>query len=64
MSGKYKNTYKYLNYDEHLLILGLTGTGCVSISQFVLLVIVGTTGSAVEITICAVTTEILKKSQL
>ena len=28
MSGKYKNTCKYLNYVENLLILTSTVTGC------------------------------------
>ena len=31
MKEKYKKTWKYLNYVEHLLILVLTVTGCVSI---------------------------------
>ena len=38
MSGKYKKTYKYLNYVEHLLILVSTVTGCDSISSFASLV--------------------------
>ena len=67
MSEKYKNTYKHLNFNvEHLLLLGLTGTGCVSICQFALLVSVdvGTAGSAVGITTCAVTVGIKKIRQL
>ena len=32
MREKYKKTCKYLNYIEHLFILALTVTGCVSIS--------------------------------
>ena len=49
MSEKYKNTCKYLNYVEHLLILTSTITGCVSISAFALLVCVavGITSSVV-----------------
>ena len=56
MSEKYK-AYKYLNYVEHLLILILTVTGCVSISAFASLVCVsvGITSSAVGIKICAIT---------
>ena len=34
INEKYKKTCKYLNYDEHLLILVSTVTGCVSISVF------------------------------
>ena len=66
MSEKYKNTYKHLNCVEHLFILGLTGTGCVSICQFALLVSVdfGTAGSAVGITTSAVTAGIKKIRQL
>ena len=40
MSRKYKKTWKYLNYVEHLLILVSTITGYVSISEFSLLVCV------------------------
>ena len=40
MSEKYKNTFKYLNYVEPLLILVSTVTGCVSISGFALWVCV------------------------
>ena len=40
MSEKYKNTCKYLNYVEHLLILASTVTSCVSISVFASLVFV------------------------
>ena len=38
MSEKYKETIKYLNYVEHLLVLTSTVTGCVSISAFASLV--------------------------
>ena len=57
MNGKYKKTYKCLNYFEHLLILDATVTGCVSISAFASLVAipVGITSSAVGIKICAIT---------
>ena len=34
MNKKYKNTCKYLNYVEHLFILALKITACVSISAF------------------------------
>ena len=40
MSEKYKKTRKYLNYVQHLLILVLTVTGCVSIAAFASLVCV------------------------
>ena len=40
MNEKYKKTYKYLNYVEHLLILASKITGCVSISAFASLVCV------------------------
>ena len=57
MSEKYKKTCKYLNYVEHLLILALTSTSCVSVSTFASLVCVpvGITSSAVGIKICAIT---------
>ena len=38
MSEKHKKTCTYLNYVELLLILALTVTGCVSISEFASLV--------------------------
>ena len=62
MSEKYKKTYKYLNYVEHLLILSSAITGCVSISSFASLVFVrvGITSSAVGIKICAITAGIKK----
>ena len=62
MSEKYKNTCKYLNYVEHLLILVSTVTGCVSISGFASLVYVtvGIMSSAVGIKICAITAGIKK----
>ena len=56
MSEKYKKTCKYLNYVEHLLILGSAVPGCISISAFASLVCVpvGITSSAVGINICAI----------
>ena len=57
MSKKYKKTWKYLNYVEHLLILVSTITGYVSISEFSLLVCVpvGITSFAVGIKIFSIT---------
>ena len=62
MSEKYTRTCKYLNYDEHLLILVSTVTGCVSTPTFASLVCVpvGITSSAVQIKICAITAGIKK----
>ena len=62
MIEKYKKTCKYLNYVEHLLILALTSTSCVSVSTFVSLVCVpvGITSSAVGIKICAIIAGIKK----
>ena len=62
MSGKYKNTCKYLNYVEHLLILLLKVIGCVSISTFDSLVCVpvSITSSEVGIKLCAITARIKK----
>ena len=62
MSEKHKNTCKYLNYVEHLLILASTVTGCVSISAFTSLVAVpvGITSSTVGLKICAFTAGIKK----
>ena len=54
MSKKYKNTCKYLNYVEHLLILAWTITGCVFCSFSAI------TRSAVGIKICAITSEMKK----
>ena len=57
MSGKYKNTCKYLNYVEHLLNVVSTVTGCLSISRFDSLVTipVGIASSTVGIKIWAIT---------
>ena len=62
MSEKYKKTCKYLDYVEHLLILVLTITSCVSISEFASLVCVpvGITSSAAGIKTCAITAGIKK----
>ena len=62
INEKYKKTCKYLNYVEHLLILALTSTSCVSVSTFVSLVCVpvGITSSAVGIKICAIIAGIKK----
>ena len=59
MSERYKKTFKYLNYVEHLLILASTITSCVSITVFASLVCVfaGITSSGVRIKICAITAE-------
>ena len=66
ISEKYQKTCKYSNYAEHVLILVLTITGCVSISAFASLVCVpvGITSSAVGIKICAITAGIKRYSQL
>ena len=62
MSEKYKETCKYLNYVEHLLILASKITVCVTISRFASLVCVrvGITSSSVWINICAITAGIKK----
>ena len=62
MSEKYKNTCKYLNYVEYLLISVSTVTDCVSISALASLVCVavGITSSAVGIKIYAITAGIKK----
>ena len=60
MHEQYKNTCKYLNYTEHLLILRSTVTGCISVLPFApsVCVPVGITGSAVGINNCAITARI------
>ena len=57
MREKCKNTCKYLNYVEHLLILVSVITGSISISACASLVcvLVGIMSSAVGIKICAIT---------
>ena len=62
ISEKHKKKCKYLHYNEDLLILASTVTGCVSISAFPSLVCVpiGIASSAVGLKIFAVTAEIKK----
>ena len=57
MSKTYKETCKYLNHVENLLILVWTVTSCVSTSAFPSLVCVpvGITSSAVGKKVCAIT---------
>ena len=57
MSEKYKKTCKYLNYVEHLLVLGSAVTGFSFNSYNCSLVCVpgGITSSAVGMKICAIT---------
>ena len=57
MSEKYKETYKYLNYAENLLILVSTVTGFVSISALASLLClpVGITSFAVGLNFYAIT---------
>ena len=65
MSEKYKNTCKYLNYFEHLVILALTVTCCVWISVFALLVcvLVGIKSSTVALKNCAITAVIYQEKE-
>ena len=51
ISSKHEKLYKYLNCIEHMLILVLAVTGCVSISAFAssVCVPVGITSSAIDI---------------
>ena len=62
MNQKYKKTFKYLNYVEHLSLLVSTITRCVSISVVASLVCVpvGITSSAIGIKVCAITGGIKK----
>ena len=57
ISEKYKKTCKYLNYVENLLVLSSTVGGCVSTSEFSLLVCVpiGIMSFAVGTNICEIT---------
>ena len=59
---KHKKFHKFLNYNEQLLILASTVTGCVSISPFAPLagIPVGIASSATTIKTCAITTGIKK----
>ena len=53
ISRMHKKTCRYFSYDEHLLTLASTVTGCVFISAVSLVgVPVGITNSAVELKIC------------
>ena len=62
MNQKYKKTFKYLNYVEHLSLLVSTITRCVSISVVASLVCVpvGITSSAIGIKIYAITSGVKK----
>ena len=62
MNQKYKKTFKYLNYVEHLSLLVSPITRCVSISVVASLVcvLVGITSSAIGIKVCAITGGIKK----
>ena len=62
ISKKHKNMCRNLNYVEHLLLLGSSVTGCVSIFAFASLIgiPIGITSSAVGLKICAVTAGIKK----
>ena len=62
MSCKYKETCKYLNQIEHLLILASTITGCVSIFASAALVCVHVSSKSfvVGIKTCAITARIKK----
>ena len=62
MNQKYKKTFGYLNYVEHLSFLVSTITRCVSITAVASLVCVpvGITSSAIGIKICAITAVIKK----
>ena len=62
----YKETWKYLNYVEHLLILVSTNTGCISVSVFASLVaiLVGITSSVVAIKFVQLMQESKSLSQL
>ena len=51
MSEKCKKKCQYLNYVENLVILSSKVAGCVSVSEFASLILVGITSSAVGINI-------------
>ena len=57
MSKKHKKTCTIINYIEYFLILGLTITGCISISAFASLVDIPikVMSSAIGLKICAIT---------
>ena len=60
MSRKHKKVCTALNYVEHFLISDSTITGCISISDFVSLLVkpVGITSSAIRLKICTTSVEI------
>ena len=62
MSKKHKKVCTTLNYTKHILILGSTITGCVSLSAFISLfgIPIGITSSAIGLNICAITAAIKK----
>ena len=62
MSRKHRKVYTTLNYIEHFLILASTITACISISAFASLLgfPIGSTGSAIELNICAIDAAIKK----
>ena len=66
MSKKHKKVCRVLNYIDHLFIVISTITGCVSISDFAFLVRIPTeiTSSAIELTICGITAEIIKYNSI
>ena len=66
LSEKYKKTYNYLNYVEHLLILISTVTVCVSISAFgsLVCVSVGITSSPVGLKLVHLLQELKSICQL
>ena len=63
MSEKHKKACTSLNYIKHFLILASAITRCISIPTFPSLVgiPVTITSSAVELKICAITAQIIKK---
>ena len=66
MSKKHKKVCRVLNYIDHLFIVISTITGCVSISDFAFLVRIptGITSSAIGLTICWITAEIIKYNSI
>ena len=65
MSKKHNKVCTTVNYIEHLLILGSTITGCVSISVFASLVGIplGITSSAIGLKVCTITAAMKNISQ-
>ena len=65
MSKKHNKVCTTVNYIEHLLILGSTITGCVSISVFASLVGIplGITSSAIRLKVCTITAAMTNISQ-